>query len=135
VTNEQDPRLSTADLAGVRSEPQGGGAVLPAGDEARARASSNTSREQHTPLLPPERITSLRERWQTVQGRFVDHPRDAVQEADALVAEIIRELAEDFAHARGELERQWDQDSDVDTEDLRLALQHYRSFMERLLAA
>lgn len=135
MANEQDPRLSTADLAGVRSEPQTGGAVLPAGDEARARSSAGSTPAQHTPLLPPERITSLRERWQTVQGKFVDQPRDAVQEADALIAEVIRELAEDFAHARTELERQWDQDSDVDTEDLRVALQHYRSFMERLLAA
>jgi hypothetical protein len=58
-----------------------------------------------------------------------------VQEADTLVAELLQELARGFNEARGRLEEQWSRGDDVSTEDLRLALQRYRSFFERLLAA
>jgi hypothetical protein len=37
-----------------------------------------------------------------------------------------------FAQTRSDLEKQWGSGSDVSTEDLRLALQRYRSFFDRL---
>jgi hypothetical protein len=58
-----------------------------------------------------------------------------VEQADQLVAELMRELAESFAQARSSLEAEWDSGEDVSTEELRLALQRYRSFFQRLLAA
>jgi hypothetical protein len=64
----------------------------------------------------------------------VDEPRRAVEEADELVAEAIRQLAQSFAEARTNLEHQWDRGDDVSTEDLRQALQRYRSFFGRLLS-
>jgi hypothetical protein len=65
---------------------------------------------------------------------FVDEPRNAVQEADALVSATSKRLAEIFADERQKLEQQWDRSENVSTEDLRLALQRYRSFFARLLA-
>jgi len=65
----------------------------------------------------------------------VDEPRRAVQQADSLVAEVMKRLAESFAKERGALESQWDRGDNVTTEDLRLALQRYRSFFDRLLKA
>ena len=62
-------------------------------------------------------------------------PRETVSDADELVAEVIQSLASRFAEARQSLEEQWQSGSDVSTEDLRLAMQQYRSFFERLLAA
>lgn len=64
----------------------------------------------------------------------MDEPRNAVQEADGLVASAMKRLAEVFAQERSKLEQQWDRGDDVSTEDLRLALQRYRSFFHRLLS-
>jgi hypothetical protein len=76
----------------------------------------------------------LRSRWTEIQGDFVDDPRRAVKEADALVADAMKRLAEVFANQRGELEQQWDRGDNVTTEDLRLALRRYRAFFDRLLS-
>jgi hypothetical protein len=75
----------------------------------------------------------LRSKWDTIQAGFVDQPRKAVEEADGLVASTMKRLAEVFAEERQKLEGQWDRGDDVSTEDLRLALQRYRSFFHRLL--
>ena len=85
-------------------------------------------------LLLAEEISRFRERWDTIQTGFVDEPRGAVQEADSLVAEMMRRLAEVFANEREHLERQWREGQDVSTEDLRVALKRYRSFFDRLLS-
>ncbi len=58
-----------------------------------------------------------------------------VEQADSLVAELMQQLTETFAQECARLEQQWDQSGDVSTEDLRLALQRYRSFFQRLLSA
>ena len=76
----------------------------------------------------------MRTRWSTVQTAFVDEPRSAVQQADGLVAAAMKRLAEVFAEERSKLEQQWDRGDNVSTEDLRIALQRYRSFFQRLLA-
>jgi hypothetical protein len=87
------------------------------------------------PLFETQRSNELRDRWHALQARFVDDPRDTVQEADALVAELLQDLAQGFAGARSQLEDQWSKSGDVSTEDLRLTLQRYRSFFERVLNA
>lgn len=68
------------------------------------------------------------------QKRFVDDPRGAVHDADSLVAEVMQTLATTFADHKKGLEGQWNRGEQVDTEGLRLALRHYRSFFNRLLA-
>jgi sirohydrochlorin ferrochelatase len=67
-----------------------------------------------------------------IQVRFVDEPRGAVEDADALVATVMQRLAEGFASERERLEAQ--RGRGISTEDLRVALQRYRSFFQRLLA-
>jgi len=78
-------------------------------------------------------IGDLRQRWGNVQAAFVDEPRWAVQEADKLVATAVDRLTEGFANRRSSLEKQWGRGEDVSTEDLRIALQRYRAFFDRLL--
>lgn len=46
----------------------------------------------------------------------------------------MKHLAEGFTEQRSQLERQWDRDGDVSTEDLRIGLQRYRAFFHRLLS-
>ena len=84
-------------------------------------------------LLNHEDSEQLRTRWNEIQGWFVDEPRAAVQQADTLVSDVIDKITRMFANERGSLEGQWKQGDDVSTEDLRQALQHYRSFFNRLV--
>jgi hypothetical protein len=86
------------------------------------------------PLLAARDAEGFRARWNDVQTAFVDSPRQSVEQADALVAEVMQHLATTFAAERSELERQWDRGDDIPTDDLRTAFQRYRSFFERLLA-
>lgn len=87
-----------------------------------------------TPLFPNNELEELRSRWNDVQTAFVDEPRRAVEQADGLVASAMKRLAEVFAEERSKLEHQWDRGDNVSTEDLRVALQRYRSFFQRLMA-
>ena len=86
------------------------------------------------PLLGGAESEGFRARWTDVQTGFVDAPRRAVEQADALVAELMQNLAKSFADERGRLEGQWDRGEDIPTDDLRTAFQRYRSFFERLLS-
>ena len=86
------------------------------------------------PLLAADDAEGFRARWTDVQSSFVDAPRQAVEQADGLVAELMQHLARTFSEERGRLEHQWDRGDEVSTDDLRTAFQHYRSFFERLLA-
>ena len=84
-------------------------------------------------MLAAAESEGFRARWTDVQTGFVDAPRRAVEQADALVAELMQHLAKSFADERGRLEGQWDRGEDIPTDDLRTAFQRYRSFFERLL--
>jgi hypothetical protein len=87
-----------------------------------------------TPLFPGEELEGLRARWKEIQTAFVDEPRKAVEQADGLVASAMKRLAEVFADERSRLEQQWDRGDNVSTEALRVALQRYRAFFDRLLS-
>ena len=114
-------RLQTGDL--VRDD-----ADAPLG---RDETDESTNLE---PLFDSQRANELRDRWHALQARFVDDPRETVQDADSLVAELLQELAQGFNEARSGLEEQWSRGDDVSTEDLRVALTRYRSFFDRLLS-
>lgn len=98
-------------------------------------AATAAAEEQPRPLLADEELDGFRGRWDAVQVGFVDEPRGSVQQADALVAELMQRLAQTFSDERTSLESQWEQGADVSTEDLRVAMQRYRSFFDRLLRA
>ena len=125
-----DETLSTADLASREREHPSESAPERGGSET---AETTATGPAQTSLLADDDATQFRTRWQDLQTGFVDEPRRAVQEADALVAELMQRLADTFAQERSELERQWDRGDEVSTEDLRVALQRYRSFFDRLL--
>jgi hypothetical protein len=86
------------------------------------------------PLFADDERSRLNSRWNDIQANFVDEPQQSVEQADALVAETVERLAKGFAQARSGLEDQWSQGEDVSTEELRIAIQRYRSFFNRLLA-
>jgi hypothetical protein len=85
-------------------------------------------------LFAEDELADMRSRWAGVQAAFVDDPKDCVQKADVLVSDLVDQLTAGFAHARSRLEEQWARGEEASTEDLRVALMHYREFFERLLA-
>jgi hypothetical protein len=95
---------------------------------------ASSSMNSAEPLFPSGEVEGFRTRWTEVQTGFVDEPRSAVEQADGLVAEMMKRLAQVFADERGKLEEQWSRGDDISTEDLRQALRRYRSFMDRLLS-
>jgi hypothetical protein len=134
--------LSTADLANAderaraaseaqRQEAQR--ATSQSRSSAAVRGDERTD-EESSPLFAEDASAALRRRWDGIQAAFVDEPRRAVEQADSLVAETMKDLAQSFARARSGLEDQWARGGDVSTEDLRVALRHYRSFFKRLLS-
>jgi hypothetical protein len=117
--DDEDGRLSTSDL-------------VARGEQANQTTDRADEPEDSGPPLVND-ADSYMVRWQAVQAAFVDEPKGAVQDADALVAEVIQRLAESFATERDRLEQQWSGGQTADTEELRVALQRYRSFFNRLL--
>jgi hypothetical protein len=96
---------------------------------------SETAADDSPELLPREQNAEFQTRWEKIQTGFVDEPRQTVEQADELVAEVMKRLAEGFATERERLEGQWGRGEDVSTEDLRVTLQRYRGFFQRLLSA
>jgi hypothetical protein len=103
--------------------------------EAAEPAAEPARDSGEAPLLEEHEGAEFSSRWETIQATFVDDPRRAVEEADGLVANVMQQLADGFAREREALEGQWSRGEDVSTEDLRVALQRYRSFFQRLLSA
>ncbi|MGO9906787.1 MAG: hypothetical protein ACLP4R_16335 [Solirubrobacteraceae bacterium] len=111
----------------------------PAADQSVEEAPRSTGAAASTSngggsLLPADMDATFQQRWKEIQTRFVDEPRGAVEEADGLVANLMQQLAEGFAKERERLEAQWGRGEDISTEDLRVALQRYRTFFQRLLS-
>jgi hypothetical protein len=150
----KEPGLSTADLANLR-EPRmteqeisrdneqdwadseqrdSQTADVTTIDRRSSTEPADTSENGPAPLFSTEESNGLHARWNAIQVSFVDEPREAVQQADGLVASTMKRLAEIFAEERGKLDQEWDRGGDVSTEELRVALRRYRSFFGRLLS-
>jgi len=127
---EEEQNITTADLAqgkrpAATTETRGPQVVT---------QERTTEHGSGAPLFPSNELNDLRTRWKDIQTAFVDEPRKAVEQADSLVASAMKRLAEVFAQERSGLEQQWDRGDNVSTEELRVALQRYRSFFDRLLS-
>jgi hypothetical protein len=97
-------------------------------------ATALTDDTRHVDLFPHEELVGYRTQWESIQTGFVDQPRAAVEQADALVSQVVTRLTEVFARERSTLEGQWTKGDNVSTEDLRIALKRYRSFFHKLLS-
>ncbi len=134
--------LTTADLARTNRPVAVPPAEIQEGRGKPARSDHSTNEiegrpiaiAEASPLFPDDELQDLKTHWDKIQTGFVDEPRTAVEEADALVASTMQQLASAFAKERANLEQQWDRGDNVSTEDLRVAFQRYRSFFRRLLS-
>jgi hypothetical protein len=129
MAKEED--VITADLVSIPPErPDGPKLVKDQEPETLARA---VALSEPMPLFTESEMGDFRAQWSKVQTGFVDEPRRTVEDADKLVAAVMQRLEQGFANERSGLEKQWDSGDNVSTEDLRVALQRYRSFFDRLL--
>lgn len=135
MSREDETHFGTADLARA-SEParmQESRDSAPH-DQQPPRTDSSAPSEPLAALFQGPRADEFRHRWDAIQIGFVDDPRAAVRNADELVAQVLRTLAESFAEQRSGIEQGLDGSDQANTEAMRVALQRYRSFFQRLLS-
>jgi hypothetical protein len=84
--------------------------------------------------MTAKREVEFRPRWNDIQANFVDEPRKAVEDAHQLVATAVKQIADDFQEECTHLQQQWTRGGDVSTEDLRISLRQYRTFLDRLMS-
>jgi hypothetical protein len=106
----------------------------PMGESITHKAPNSTNAGVSASLLNREESEHFRTRWNEIQGKFVDEPRSAVEQADELVSEVIELITEMFNNEHRTLEATWNKGNDVSTEDLRVVLQRYHSFFNSLVA-
>ena len=133
-------------------------AVAARGDrrEAESELARREKRREELAIRPLslEERAHYREQWQELQALFVDAPTDAVGEADSLIAQVMAERGypvEDFEARAADISvdhpsvvqnyRRAHQISEANdrgeatTEELRLALMHYRALFTELVEA
>jgi hypothetical protein len=128
--DEEFPAAGLATYGIPPKQPEG--PKLVKGQEAETLDREAAVSEPMALFSEPE-MGDFRSQWSKLQTGFVDEPRRTVEGADKLVAAVMQRLADGFANERSGLEKQWDSGDNVSTEDLRVALQRYRSFFDRLL--
>lgn len=121
----EEPRVEDESMANTHDRG-------PAADDIDAESPNHESSTGGM-LFAGTDVADLRARWAGVQAAFVDNPKECVQKADHLVSDVVEQLTTGFAEARSRLEGQWSQGQEASTEDLRVALMHYREFFDRLL--
>jgi hypothetical protein len=133
MSKEDERTLGTADLASAARAPQ---AREPQDREPREadRMAHETHGEPLAELFPAGVAQDFRSRWDAVQIGFVDDPKQAVKQADELVAQVMKSLADNFSRQRASIESDVGGSDQASTENLRLALRSYRSFFQRLLS-
>jgi hypothetical protein len=124
TTGDASPTERAADATDRRSADETSG------------SGAQTSPGAVTPVEPTAVISAqdaetFQARWETIQGRFIDDPHAATEQADELVGEVMERLAslrqEYLRQLRGAL------GDGSDTEAMRVALQRYRAFFQLLL--
>jgi hypothetical protein len=125
--------IATADLAGRGMVQELPVALMPAKVPQPQTLDTAAAASTHVPLFSEAEMEGFRSKWSKLQTDFVDEPRQTVEGADKLVANVMQRLAGGFAKERSGLEEQWVRGDNVSTEDLRVALQRHHSFFGKLL--
>ena len=104
------------------------------GEEANSPQREVLPQNRGTAFIKQNQVEALQSRWQTIQMEFVDKPKGTVAKADQLIEEVIDRLEQLLTQKRDELKQEWGRSDEPTTEELRLALQHYRTFLNQLLS-
>lgn len=102
-------------------------------DKSQTPEAQSTPGPQVESILNEATLRDFRARWDQVQTSFVDDPRHAVEQADALIGAVVKRIADQLAEDRTKLEEQWSQGQNVSTEELRQNFKRYRALFDRLI--
>ncbi|MFF1477247.1 hypothetical protein ACFVYD_06665 [Streptomyces sp. NPDC058301] len=132
----RQPEAETPDLARQRAPQATGPEPARAPREVPSdSADPDRTRISEHQLLPAGERDKLTVRLQQAVSSFVDSPRHAVEEADGTFQQMVTLLTNALAERQRALRANWQsQDTQAETEELRVALQQYRETAERLLA-
>jgi hypothetical protein len=133
--DRSDPTTTLAD------KPASSGGASPFATRPAGSTSSSTPAADRTGGLgagDSQEVDRLTRRMDTAVGGFVDDPKRAVREADAVLEETATRLTRLLEERRSALRKSWHGDSTADnstgdTEELRVALTHYRDMARQLL--
>lgn len=125
-TRTRPPAGASGTVAAAAGAP---GSLASAGT---ARPAGSTVAAEPASLFDARTAQTFRDRWRDVQLRFVDDPRAAAGEAEALVEEAIEALSAALAAQKDTLGG-WQEAGSADTEELRMAVRRYRDFLDRVL--
>ena len=140
IMEVRDRRLTTEDVATAadkRHEERAEDEVIRRDNRRKTRVNGGSTHEEDqelSALFSEQEEKDFRSRWTGIQSSFVDEPRRAVEQADELVAQTMQRLAQSFSEQKKKLETHWEESEQISTEELRMALRHYRSFFDRLLS-
>ncbi|MFI7605701.1 hypothetical protein ACIBTV_11315 [Micromonospora sp. NPDC049366] len=129
------PRMVDPDAAAPDADPAVAGAAGAPGSLTAAgtsRPAGSTVAAEPASLFDADTAQNFRDRWRDVQLRFVDDPRAAAAEAQAMVEEAIEALSAALTAQRNTLGA-WQETGSADTEELRMAVRRYRDFLDRVL--
>ncbi|MFC0106639.1 hypothetical protein [Kibdelosporangium aridum] len=134
----RDDRTRQADQADVRGHDRTQQAGKPGvrAEEARTPETRTPGGvENQAPVAARSKLfgeteaEQYRMQWRELQANFVDEPRAAVREAETLVSQMMDALTSQLKEQKRALEG----GSDRDTEQLRVAMQRYRSLFDQML--
>lgn len=132
-------RPDTTVDGGLESDTSRGPLAAPGATGAPAHVTAGTGTggpgRKDEGLLAADDVERYRNDWRNVQSGFVDDPAAAVREADALVGRLFDTITRRISEQRAALSAQRPDDAADRTEQLRLALRHYRTVFEQLLPA
>ncbi len=116
--------------------PEAGGAEEPGIADGRPGslslvAESFTAPESAIDAHPAANTASAAGPWNEIQAMFVDDPHASIERATLLVDDRIEELIHSIRERQHSLQSAW-QATNAGTEELRVALQHYRTFWNSL---
>ena len=130
-TGEYPDTTADQQLTAETPEPAYAGAATAAGTSLDGQTEQRAPQavEEDWQLFGDHDRTELHSRWAEVQGSFVDDPRQALEQAEHLVSELVQSLTDRFNERKAELVAH----DTTDTEDLRLAMRRYRVFFRQVL--
>jgi len=120
------------DAVGVDSAAAESGSADGPDADTPAAVSVPVAEPELTPASPvASDTTGSSAHWHEVLAIFVDDPRSSTEQAAALVGDSVELLVKSVRERQHSLLSTW-QAEDAGTEEMRTAVQHYRTFWDRL---
>src|SRR5688572_16795983 len=94
--NEMDPEIIDVTEEPIEQEPSNEEQVR----ERRVETTTSARAEvdEMEPLFETDEAKKFRTQWLNIQSKFVDDPRDAVKQADELVASVLKSVTMGFSN-------------------------------------